>query len=66
MVESIDSTKHYAWTSISENKLSGVCRSQIMEQRGKRGRNKYLPHLLGHEAFGVVVDCADDVKSEHW
>ena len=41
---------------------SGVCRSQIMEQRGKRGKDKYLPHLLGHEAFGVVVDCADDVK----
>ena len=41
---------------------SGVCRSQIMEQRGRRGKDKYLPHLLGHEAFGVVVDCADDVK----
>lgn len=33
---------------------SGVCHSQLMEVRGKRGEDKWLPHLLGHEATGFV------------
>lgn len=33
---------------------SGVCHSQLMEVRGSRGIDKYLPHLLGHEGTGVV------------
>lgn len=35
---------------------SGICRSQLMEQKGKRGEDKWLPHLLGHEGFGVVEE----------
>lgn len=38
---------------------SGVCGSQIMEQSGKRGVDKWLPHLLGHEGSGVVVETYD-------
>mgnify|MGYP001163569354 CR=1 FL=1 len=34
---------------------SGVCHSQLMEYQGKRGHDKYLPHLLGHEGSGRVV-----------
>ena len=34
--------------------FSGVCGSQIMEQSGKRGEDKWLPHLLGHEGSGVI------------
>jgi len=34
--------------------FSGVCHSQLMEARGSRGNDSYLPHLLGHEATGVV------------
>lgn len=33
---------------------SGVCHSQLMEVRGKRGEDKWVPHLLGHEATGFV------------
>ena len=33
---------------------SGICRSQLMEQQGMRGVDKWLPHLLGHEGYGVV------------
>jgi S-(hydroxymethyl)glutathione dehydrogenase / alcohol dehydrogenase len=33
---------------------SGVCRSQLMEARGGRGEDRYLPHLLGHEGAGSV------------
>lgn len=40
---------------------SGVCHSQLMEARGKRGKDRYLPHLLGHEGTGRVVDVGDGV-----
>lgn len=40
---------------------SGVCRSQLMEQMGMRGEDKWLPHLLGHEGFGVVEEVGDGV-----
>ena len=28
---------------------SAICRSQIMEIEGKRGNDKYIPHLLGQK-----------------
>ena len=37
-------------------KYSGLCHSQLMEARGMRGPDKYLPHMLGHEGTGVVVE----------
>jgi len=42
---------------------SGVCRSQIFEISGERGPDKWLPHLLGHEALGEVVEIGDGVKT---
>ena len=41
---------------------SGICRSQLMETRGKRGNDPYLPHLLGHEASGIVLETGKDVS----
>jgi S-(hydroxymethyl)glutathione dehydrogenase / alcohol dehydrogenase len=35
---------------------SGICRSQLMEQQGERGIDKWLPHLLGHEGLGEVLE----------
>jgi len=35
---------------------SGVCRSQLMEVRGWRGPDVWLPHLLGHEGVGTVAE----------
>lgn len=40
---------------------SGICRSQLMEQQGMRGIDKWLPHLLGHEGYGVVQDIGEGV-----
>lgn len=40
---------------------SGVCRSQLMEARGLRGNDAWLPHLLGHEASGEVISIGDGV-----
>jgi S-(hydroxymethyl)glutathione dehydrogenase/alcohol dehydrogenase len=41
--------------------FSGVCRSQLMEVRGKRGEDPWLPHLLGHEGSGNVVAIGEGV-----
>ncbi len=41
--------------------FSAICRSQIMEIRGSRGTDKWLPHLLGHEAAGIVLNIGPGV-----
>ena len=40
---------------------SGVCGTQLDEINGKRGPDPYLPHLLGHEGSGTVVDVGPGV-----
>ena len=42
--------------------FSGGCHSQLMEVRGRRGPDAYLPHLLGHEGSGEVVEIGDGVN----
>jgi Zn-dependent alcohol dehydrogenase len=41
---------------------SGICGSQIGEIEGAKGEDKFLPHLLGHEASGTVLDVGPGVK----
>lgn len=43
--------------------FSGLCHSQLMEIYGHRGRDKYIPHLLGHEGTGKVIQAGKDVKN---
>lgn len=53
---------------------SGICGSQLGEIDGAKGEDKFLPHLLGHEASGTVVAvgagvkhvCPDDLVVLHW
>lgn len=42
--------------------FSGICGSQIGEIDGSKGEDKFLPHLLGHEASGIVVEIGHGVK----
>ncbi len=41
---------------------SGICGSQIGEIDGVKGEDRYLPHLLGHEGSGEVVEAGPGVK----
>ncbi len=41
---------------------SGICGSQLGEIDGVKGPDPYLPHLLGHEGCGEVLECGDGVK----
>lgn len=40
---------------------SGVCHTQVLEARGRRGPDPHLPHLLGHEGAGVVEAIGEGV-----
>lgn len=42
-------------------KASRICGSQLGEIDGAKGPDKYLPHLLGHEGGGIVVETGPEV-----
>jgi S-(hydroxymethyl)glutathione dehydrogenase/alcohol dehydrogenase len=41
--------------------FAGICHTQLLEIRGKRGPDSFLPHCLGHEGSGVVVEVGAGV-----
>jgi S-(hydroxymethyl)glutathione dehydrogenase/alcohol dehydrogenase len=45
--------------------FSGVCHTQLLEARGRRGEDAFLPHCLGHEASGIVREVGADVTKCH-
>ena len=42
---------------------SGICGSQLGEIDGAKGEDKYLPHLLGHEGSGTVLETGPGVRN---
>jgi S-(hydroxymethyl)glutathione dehydrogenase/alcohol dehydrogenase len=42
---------------------SGICGSQIGEIDGVKGPDRFLPHLLGHEGTGMVLECGEGVRT---
>ena len=57
----LDIPKLNAGQALVEITYSGICHTQLSEVRGKRGVDEYLPHCLGHEASGVVLEVGSDV-----
>ncbi len=53
--------KLYFGQILVEVECSGICGSQIGEISGVKGEDKYLPHLMGHEGCGVVLEVGDGV-----
>ena len=42
---------------------SGICGSQLGEIDGVKGPDRFLPHLLGHEGCGVVLEVGEGVRT---
>lgn len=42
--------------------VTGLCGSQIGEIDGVKGKDRFLPHLLGHEAAGTVLQTGPEVR----
>ena len=40
---------------------SGVCRAQYNEIIGLKGPDKFLPHMLGHEASAIVEEVGEGI-----
>jgi S-(hydroxymethyl)glutathione dehydrogenase/alcohol dehydrogenase len=41
---------------------SGACGTQVMEWRGDKGEDKWVPHCLGHEGTGTVIETGSAVS----
>lgn len=41
---------------------SGICGSQLGEIDGAKGEDRFLPHLLGHEGSGTVIEAGPGVR----
>jgi len=61
LVTSIDTAPLLPGQVLVKILFSGVCRSQLMEVKGKRGIDSWLPHLLGHEGSGIVQEISEGV-----
>jgi S-(hydroxymethyl)glutathione dehydrogenase/alcohol dehydrogenase len=61
------SIEQITWNTLQEGQVlvkmaySGVCHSQLMEVKGRRGEDKWLSHLLGHEGTGIVQEIGEGV-----
>jgi len=42
--------------------VSGICGSQLGEIDGVKGPDRFLPHLLGHEGCGEVLEVGEGVR----
>ncbi|MCH9610953.1 MAG: Aryl-alcohol dehydrogenase [Chlamydiales bacterium] len=41
---------------------SGLCHTQLNEIFGRKGEDKFLPHTLGHEGSGIVLEVGPSVS----
>jgi S-(hydroxymethyl)glutathione dehydrogenase/alcohol dehydrogenase len=46
---------------LAEVCYSGVCHTQLLECRGYRGPDRFLPHCLGHEGSGIVCEVGPGI-----
>jgi len=42
---------------------TGICGAQLNEIDARKGPDKFLPHLLGHEGGGIVEKCSPGVSN---
>jgi S-(hydroxymethyl)glutathione dehydrogenase / alcohol dehydrogenase len=47
--------------ALVEIAYSGVCGTQVMEWRGDKGEDRWVPHCLGHEGSGAVLETGNAV-----
>lgn len=40
-----------------------ICGAQINEINGVKGKDKYLPHMMGHEGYGEIVEIGPGVNN---
>ncbi len=62
-IENIELPKYLEYGQILVKMIySGICASQLGEIQAIKGKDKFLPHLLGHEGIGQVINKGPGVK----
>ena len=61
IVDDIEIPKLYVGQVLVKIFYSGICGAQLAEISGANGQDNFLPHLLGHEGSGFVVDVGEGV-----
>lgn len=44
-------------------KVSGICGAQLLEIMGHKNNAKFMPHMMGHEGFGEVIETGPGVTT---
>ena len=62
VIDDVKLPKKLEWGQVLVRvRYSGICGSQIGEIEGVKGEDRYLPHLLGHEGSGEVLEVGHGV-----
>jgi S-(hydroxymethyl)glutathione dehydrogenase/alcohol dehydrogenase len=61
VIDDLEIPKLNPGQALVEIHFSGVCHTQMLECKGHRGEDKFLPHCLGHEGSGVVREISPGV-----
>ncbi len=62
VIADIDIPAELGWGQVLVKVIvSGICGSQLGEIDGVKGPDKFLPHLLGHEGGGIVLETGPGV-----
>jgi S-(hydroxymethyl)glutathione dehydrogenase/alcohol dehydrogenase len=63
VIEEIETTPLRFGQVLVKILCSGICGAQINEIEGAKGPDKFLPHLLGHEATAEVMEVGEGVTT---
>ena len=63
VIEEIETTPLRFGQVLVKILCSGICGAQINEIEGAKGPDKFLPHLLGHEATATVMEVGEGVTT---
>jgi S-(hydroxymethyl)glutathione dehydrogenase / alcohol dehydrogenase len=61
VIDDIGIPKLLPGQALIEIHFSGVCHTQMLESKGHRGEDRFVPHCLGHEGSGVVREIGPGV-----
>lgn len=63
IVEDVEMQSDLSYGQVKVKVLSsGLCGAQLLEIEGRKGNEKFMPHLLGHEGCGIVEDVGEGVS----
>jgi S-(hydroxymethyl)glutathione dehydrogenase/alcohol dehydrogenase len=64
IIDEVELPKELYWGQVLVKVFyTSICGSQLGEIDGVKGKDPYLPHLLGHEGSGEVIEVGPGVKT---